>query len=143
MTEVKSEKKRVPLRPGLFKMPEEPGAQPYLVASRCRNCGEYFVPTRLICLNCGKQETEEVALGGRGKVATYTIVRQQVPGALVPVPYVLAIITMDEGCQVQTVVTEDFESLHMGMDMEVYFEKMREDSEGNEQIVYKFRHLKR
>jgi len=142
MTEVKAEKKQVPLRPGLFKIPEGLGAKPYLVASRCRNCGEHFVPTRLICLNCGKQETEEVALGGRGKLSTYTIVRQQVPGALVPVPYVLAIITMDEGCQVYTVVTEEFESLHIGMDMEVYFEKIREDAEGNEQIVYKFRPVK-
>jgi len=130
------------LRPGLFKVPEEPGAKPYLFASRCRNCGEHFVPTRLICLNCGKQEMEEVALAGKGKVATYTVVRQQVPGALVPVPYALVVIVMDEGCQVHTVVTEEFESLRIGMDMEVYFEKIREDAEGNEQIVYKFRRVK-
>jgi hypothetical protein len=29
------------------------------------------------------------------------------------------------------------------MDMEVYFEKIREDAEGNEQIVYKFRPTKK
>jgi len=142
MTDTKSKKKQVPLRPGLFRIPEDAGAKPYIVASRCRNCGEHFVPTRLICLNCGKQETEEVTLGGRGKVSTYTIVRQQVPGSLVSVPYGLAIIAMDEGCQIETVVTEDFEALSVGMDMEVYFEKLREDAEGNEQMVFKFRRVK-
>jgi hypothetical protein len=29
------------------------------------------------------------------------------------------------------------------MDMEVYFEKIQEDAEGNEQIVYKFRPVKK
>lgn len=142
MTEVKLEKKQVPLRPGLFKIPEEAGAKPYIIASRCKNCGEHFFPTRLICLKCGKEETEEVALAGRGKVATYTTVMQQVPGSLVTPPYDLAIITMDEGCQVQTVVTEDAESIRIGMPMEVYFEKIREDADGNEEIVYKFRQAK-
>ncbi len=102
MNETKLEKKQVPLRPGLFKIPEGTGADPYIVASKCRDCGEYFFPTRLICLKCSKEQMEEVALAGRGKVATYTTVMQQVPGSLVVPPYDLAIITMDEGCQVQT-----------------------------------------
>jgi hypothetical protein len=143
MSEVTSEKKRLPLRPGAgFRIPEEPGAEPYLIASKCRNCGKHFVPTRVVCLNCGKQEMEEVALGGRGKVYTYTIVCQQLPGALVQVPYALAIIAMDEGCQVHTVVTEDCESVDVGMEVEVYFEKIMEDNEGNDLIVYKFRAVK-
>jgi uncharacterized OB-fold protein len=139
MTEAKPEKKRVPLRPGRFKIPNEPGVKPYLVASRCRSCGKYFSPTRAICLNCGKREMEEVALGGRGKVYTYTLAHQQLPGALVKVPYAIANITMDEGCQVQTVVTEGWESIDIGQEMEVYFEKVREDAMGNEEIAYKFR----
>jgi len=124
MTEAKPTKKQVPLRPGRFKIPEEPGRKPYLLASRCRSCGKHFFPTRVICLNCGKQELEDVPLRGRGKLYTYTI-------------------AMDEGCQVQTVVTEGWDSLKIGMNMEVYFEKIREDTEGNEQIVYKFRAVKK
>ena len=143
MSEVTSEKKRLPLRPGAgFRVPEEPGAEPYLVASKCRNCGKHFVPTRAVCLNCGKQEMEEGALGGRGKVYTYTIVSQQLPGALVQVPYALAIIAMDEDCAVRTVVTEGWESIDVGTEVEVYFEKVMEDNEGNDLIVYKFRAVK-
>jgi len=143
MTEAKAEKKQVPLRRGLFRIPEEPGAKPYLIASKCGTCGKYFFPTRAICLNCGKRELEEVTLGGKGKLYTYTIAQQQLPGALIKVPYAIAGIAMDEGCQVHTVVTEDWESLDIDMDMEVYFEKIREDAEGNEQIVYKFRPTKK
>jgi hypothetical protein len=37
------------------------------------------------------------------------------------------------------VVTEDWENLDVDMDMEVYFEKVAEDPEGNDLIAYKFR----
>jgi len=143
VAETTSEKKQVPLRPGMFRIPEEPGAKPYLVASKCGNCGKHYFPTRVVCLNCGRRGLDEVALGGKGKLYTYTIARQQLPGSLVAVPYAIASVTMDEGCQVQSVVTEDWESLDIGMEIEVYFEKIREDAEGNDQIVYKFRPVKR
>jgi len=143
MSETISQKKRLPLRPEAgFRIPDEHGAEPYLLASKCRNCGKHFFPARVICLNCGKHEMEEVALDGRGKVYTYTIVRQQLPGALVQVPYALAIIAMNEGCQVQSVVTENCESIDIGTEVEVYFEKVMEDAEGNDLIVYKFRSVK-
>ena len=143
MSETTPTKKQIPLRPGAgFRIPEEPGAKPYIVASKCGNCGKYFVPRRVICLNCGKQEMETVALGGKGTLYTYTIVHHQVPGALVTVPYALALIAMDEVCTARTVVTEDWESLKIGMKMEAYFEKIMEDAEGNDLMVCKFRAVK-
>jgi uncharacterized OB-fold protein len=143
MTQAKPGKKQVPVRRGRFKIPEQPGSQPYLIASRCQNCGKYFFPTRVICLNCGKQTLEETPLKGKGILYTYTIARQQLPGALTKPPYAIANITMEEGCQVPTVVTEGWDSLDIGMEMEVYFEKIQEDAEGNDQIVYKFRRAKK
>jgi uncharacterized OB-fold protein len=141
MTQAKSGKKQVPLRRGRFKIPED--GTPYLVASKCQSCGKYFFPTRVICLNCGKQTLVETPLKGKGILYTYTVARQQLPGALVKPPYAIANITMEEGCQVPTIVTENWESLDIGMAMEVYFEKIRDDAEGNEQIVYKFRPVKK
>ncbi|MBW2087061.1 MAG: OB-fold domain-containing protein, partial [Deltaproteobacteria bacterium] len=73
---------------------------------------------------------------------TYTVAQQQLPGALVQVPYAIAIVLMEEGCQIHTVVTEDWENLEVDMDVEVYFEKMSEDQEGNDQLAYKFRAVK-
>ena len=143
MTETTSAKKRIPLRPDAgFKIPEEAGAKPYLVASKCKSCGKYFYPTRAICLNCGKLEMEDAPLAGTGEVYTFTIVHHQVPGAILKVPYGLALIAMDENCTVRTVVTEDWESLKVGQRVEAYFEKVREDAEGNELFVCKFKAMK-
>jgi len=142
MNEEKSEKKQLPLKSYLFKMPDEPGKQPYLTAGKCKECGTYFYPQRAICLNCSAEAMEEVPLSGRGKVYTFTIARQQLPGAFIQVPYAVAIILMEEGCQIHSVVTEDWENLDVDMDMEVYFEKVAEDLEGNDLIAYKFRAAK-
>jgi uncharacterized OB-fold protein len=138
----KAEKKQVPLSPGIFSIPDNPGEKPHLIASRCRECGKYFFPQRVICLNCGAEALVEASLSGRGKLYSYTIARQQLPGALVEVPYAIAIISMEEGCQVYSPVTENWESLAVDMEMEVYFEKVSEDQDGNDQLAYKFRAVK-
>jgi uncharacterized OB-fold protein len=139
MSDDKKEKKRLPLKPGIFKIPEDPSDRPYLVGKKCGECGTYFFPSRVICLNCGAEAMAEAPLTGRGAVYTYTIARQQLPGALVQVPYAIAIVRMEEGCQIHTVVTEDWESVKVGMDVEVYFEKVFEDEDGNDLLAYKFR----
>ena len=142
MTELKPEKKQLPLRPGRFVVPEKIGSKPYLTATKCRNCGEYFTQNRVICLNCGKQEMEKVALKGTGNIYSFTIVHQQLPGALVKVPYAIVQVALDEGCLMQGVMTEDFQDLKLDMPVEVYFVKMKEDDEGNDLIAYKFRPVK-
>jgi hypothetical protein len=40
---------------------------------------------------------------------------------------------------VHAVVTEDYDKLQVDQDVEVYFEKIAEDDDGNELIVDKFR----
>jgi uncharacterized OB-fold protein len=132
-------KKQVPIRRGRFKVPDEPGAKPYLIGSKCGNCGKYFSPRRLVCLNCGKQQMEEVALSGKGEIYTFTIVHQQLPFALVEVPYAIVIVLLEEGCQTHGVITENLDDIEVGKHVETYFEKAKEDEEGNDLIVDKFR----
>jgi uncharacterized OB-fold protein len=139
MDEEKKEKKQLPLKKGLFYLPEDPKEKPYLTAQRCQACGTYFYSGRQNCLNCGAEPLEVVPLKGRGKVYTYTIAYQQLPGAFMKVPYGIAIIEMEEGVHVHTVVDKDFEKLKVGMEMEVYFEKVAEDKEGNDLLAFKFK----
>lgn len=144
-------KKRLPVRRNRFVIPDDPRKQPYLIASRCKNCGKYFEPGRVVCLNCGKQEMEQgVPLSNRGKVYSYTAVWQQLPGSLVKVPYAIVIVSMPEGYQVHAAVTEDYDKLQVGQDVEVYFEKVPEDfakklgaTDDVELIVDKFRIVKK
>ena len=139
MGKTTEEKKRRPIRPGRFLVPEDPEAEPYLVGCRCGNCGKYFVPPRVICLNCGNHEMSPAALSGRGTVYSYTIVHQQLPFSLVQAPYAVVIAALEEGCQIHGVVTENLESLDVGTPLEVYFEKVREDDEGSVLLMDKFR----
>jgi len=132
-------KKRLPIRRGRFVVPDDPKKEPYLIASKCKNCGKVFCPPRHICLNCGKQMMEIIPLGGRGKIYSYTEVHQQLPGALVKTPYMIVIVSMPEGCQVHGVMTEKYENIGVDAEVEVYFEKMMEDKDGNELIADKFR----
>ena len=132
-------KKRFPLRPHIFRVPDDPAQEPYLIGSRCRECGEHFFPVRRVCLACGTETLEEAPLSGKGKVYTYTVARQQLPGAYVQVPYAIAVVTLAEGCSIHTVVTEDWEKVAIDQDVEVYFERVAADDEGNDLLAYKFR----
>jgi uncharacterized OB-fold protein len=144
-------KKRMPLRRGRFVIPDDPSKQPYLIAARCKSCGKYFEPRREICLNCGKQMMEVVPLKGKGKVYSFTAVWQQLPGAIVKVPYAIVIVSMPEGYQVHGVVTEDYDKLQVDQPVEIYFEKVPDDVAkrvfygdltGVELLVDKFRIVK-
>lgn len=132
-------KKQVPIRRGRFKVPDESGAKPYLIGCKCGNCGKYFSGRRVVCLNCGKQQMEEAALSGKGEIYTFTIVHQQLPFALVEVPYAIVIVLLEEGCQTHGVITENLDDIEVGKHVETYFEKAKEDEEGNDLITDKFR----
>ena len=63
---------RVPIEPGFFTIPRDPNEAPRLLGSRCRECDETFFPRRPICAQCLTEETEDVRLGPRGRLYTYT-----------------------------------------------------------------------
>jgi scaffold protein (connect acetoacetyl-CoA thiolase and HMG-CoA synthase) len=134
-----NKKKQYPLKRGLFQIPEDPNKKPYLTAQRCKACGAYFYSGRKNCLNCGAEPMEVVPLSGRGRLFTYTIVHQQLPGAFMKVPYGIAVVEMEEGVHVSSVVDKDYKNLRVGMEMEVYFEKVAEDKEGNDLLAFKFK----
>ncbi|MEE8400465.1 MAG: OB-fold domain-containing protein [Desulfobacterales bacterium] len=133
------EKKQLPLKPGLFVIPDDPNEKPYLEGQRCTACGTHFNYKRWSCENCGSESMETVALSGRGKLNTYTIIHKQLPGALVTVPYAIGVLEMEEGIFLRSVIDKDFENLKVGMPLEIYFDVMAEDKEGNELLSYKFR----
>ncbi len=132
-------KKQLPLKPNLFVIPDDPNEKPYLEGQRCTACGIYFRSRRWNCQNCGSESMETVALSGRGKLNTYSIIHKQLPGALVTVPYAIGVLEMEEGIFLRSVIDKDFDTLEVGMPLEIYFDVMAEDKEGNELLSYKFR----
>ncbi len=134
-------KQQKPIKPGLF---EWPAAEPRLVGSRCRQCGEVRFPADLFCPQCCTESTEEIRLSRRGRLYSFTVQRFQPPppyrGPNPFVPYGVGMIELPEGLRITSVLEEsDPDRLRVGMAMELVITKFFEDDEGNDVLAYKFK----
>ena len=128
----------VSVKEGLFKTP--PGEKPYLIGNKCRSCGEVFFPTRPICRNCFKKDMEEVAMGQKGKLYTFTKILKTPIGSLIQAPYLVGKIQIPEGELIHTLIVDcNEEELKIGMPMELVIEKVGVDEAGNTVLGYKYR----
>lgn len=135
--------KRKPVREGLWKEPDRPNERPRLIASRCMDCGELFFPRKDngMCTHCQSDRLDEILLGTRGKVYSYTVVMQRPPVYYKgEVPYAIGFVELPEGVRVETLYTGcDLETLRAGMDVEMVVETLGKDEDGIEFVTYKFR----
>ena len=131
----------VPLRAGMFEMPDSIDGKPQLYGQRCTSCTEVFASTgREYCANCGEPALEQILLGTSGKVHTFTIVHQQLPGSLMEIPYVIARVTLPEGVSVQTVLRDvEPQDVKIGMPVEICLQQLDEDDEGRAVVNFFFR----
>lgn len=135
-----AEKTRRPIVPFL-KIPDDPAQAPYLMGSRCKNCGAVYLGSRMACSKCfATQPMDEVKLSDRGELHVFSIVHQSAPG--IPTPYVAAIVDLPEGvsvrCNIQG-VEPDPGNLKFGMPVRLVTEKIRTDREGNDVIAFSFK----
>jgi uncharacterized OB-fold protein len=82
---------------------------------------------------------EEVSLGSKGQVDTFSVLHVDAPGF--KAPYVVAYVVIS-GVKVFSLITgcdPSEESLEIGNEVELVVEKIREDEHGNEIRGYKFR----
>ena len=133
------EKTQKPIVPFL-KIPEG-GDKPYLLGSRCKDCGATYLGKRMACSKCfSTQAMDEIKLSDRGELHVFSIVHQSAPG--VPTPYVAAIVDLPEGvsvrCNIEG-VEADPKNLKFGMPVQMYSEVVHTDKEGNEIVAFKFR----
>lgn len=100
-----------------------------LILQRCAQCSELQFYPRIICTNCGGNDLEWVEASGQGRILTFSIVRRAVSEAYAAdVPYVVALITLDEGpTMMSNVVQCDPETLKNGERVQVLFEDWSED----------------
>jgi hypothetical protein len=65
---------------------------------RCRNCGHLRYPVSAICPRCLSGQADWEAVSGRGAVLSYTVFRRAYHDTWRDrVPYVVALIALDEG----------------------------------------------
>ncbi len=95
-----------------------------LLIQRCTQCGRYQFYPRIICTACMSDGVEWVQASGHGRVLSFTVIHRAVSAAYkAEVPYVLALIELDEGPTMMSNVVElDPESVAIGLPVEVTFE---------------------
>lgn len=118
--------------------------QPYLIGSRCGDCGHVAFPPREVCPAClNDGNIRQVPLSRKGQIDTYTVSRVAPPGF--EAPYIQAFVRLPEGPRIFTLITDcpPVEgALEIGQEVELVVERLSRDEQGNELIGYKFRPVK-
>ncbi|VVC01566.1 Uncharacterised protein [uncultured archaeon] len=113
-----------------------------LAGSCCENCKTNYFPIRKLCPKCRRKgKIVPKQLSGKGKIYSFTEVTSGPAGFELEVPYVLAIVELDEGPRLTAqVVGVSDKDVKFDDRVEMVFRKIMEDScEGLIHYGYKFR----
>jgi hypothetical protein len=106
------------------------GADGVLMVAWCGGCERWVSPPSTSCPDCGGDLVAR-AVSGYGTVFTYTVNYQPFNPA-VPVPYVIAIVTLDEQADLRiaaNIVDCEPDSVYVGQPVGVRFERHDVDGE--------------
>ncbi len=94
-----------------------------LLIQRCDSCSEYQFYPRGICAHCWSNDIKWTESSGKGTVWTFTVTHQnRTVGFAEDVPYVLALVELEEGVRMFTNIVEcDPREVKIGMPVEVHF----------------------
>ena len=101
------------------------GADGRLHIMHCDDCGLYFHPYQSACHSCGSAKVAPSPVSGRGVVLSSTI-NHQPWFPHVPVPYVVALVELEEQGPVRLVTNmleTPVDAVVPGMKVEVHFEQ--------------------
>ncbi len=104
--------------------------QDKLMIQRCRSCRSFQFPPSSVCAQCGSDQIEWVQASGKGKVFSWIVVVHPVPKPVyaADVPYVVALVELDEGVRMPTnIVGCDSSAIVADMPVEVVFKRVSEE----------------
>jgi uncharacterized OB-fold protein len=132
----------IPIREGFFVFSNGENGRPRLIGSKCRQCGDVVFPKRKLCTICdADQLMEEVFIGEKGILQTYTIVRVAFPNF--DAPYVLGLVELPEAKDLRVLAQiEDcaLEDVRIGMPLVLTIGKIKTDpATGKTVIGHKYR----
>lgn len=112
-----------------------------LIGAECEDCGARFFPQRQLCPRCRSKKVRPHQFNGDGKVYSHTAIYDAPAGYEHSVPYVAALVELDEGPLVTAQLTDvDIEEVCIGMPVEMVTRRLRQyGEEGLIVYGYKFR----
>lgn len=132
---------RVAIEDGFFTIPDDLADAPRLLGSRCQSCGEVFYPRRFVCAKCLHEGTDDVELGPRGTLYTWTYVHVPLfakkDGSVDA--YGVGQIDLPEGPRVQAILVGGPDDFEIGMELELELESLGPNKDGDDVVIYRFR----
>ncbi len=100
-------------------------AEGVLRVQRCGDCRHTQFYPRLLCSACGSRSLAWIDAAGTGRIKSFTIIRRAVSAAFEgDVPYVVALVTLDEGPTLMAnVIGCSPEEVSIGRPVRVTFER--------------------
>lgn len=104
-------------------------AEQRLLVRRCGDCGTTHFYPRPFCPRCWSADVSWVESSGRATLYTWSLVhRNDLPPFADRVPYVAAVVDLEEGPRMMTNVVDCAPAdLHVGMSLTVAFEQRTDD----------------
>ncbi len=99
-----------------------------LLLQRCGACGAHVFYPRHNCTACGARALEWVPARGTGSLYTYTVARRPTHAGFADrVPYVIAVVELDEGPRMTTNLVDCVpDDVSIGMRVEVAFGELHD-----------------
>jgi len=110
-------------------------AEGRLAIQRCPECGQAVFFPRTVCPRCRRGSPEWIDAAGTGMLYSFSVVaRSAIPGYSDEVPYVVALVELDEGVRLMAnIVNVAPDEVRIGMPVRVTFE--RRTHEAGEEIA--------
>ncbi|MEM2908608.1 MAG: Zn-ribbon domain-containing OB-fold protein [Candidatus Bilamarchaeaceae archaeon] len=115
-----------------------------LIGSICEVCNGRYFPRRTICPKCRRKgKVRDVQFSGKGKIYSYTVIYSAPSSFEDQVPYIIALVELDEGAKVLGQVVDcKPEDVKVGAEVESVFRMIqKDDPEGLIHYGFKFRLL--
>ena len=90
-----------------------------LEVNACADCLHLFLPGGPVCPKCWSKSLTTTEVSGRGQVSSFVVYRRTYHPA-VPAPYVVAIVTLEEGPRL---VSNIVNSIKVGLKVQVVFKE--------------------
>ncbi|PWT71802.1 MAG: hypothetical protein C5B60_10465 [Chloroflexi bacterium] len=113
-------------------------AQGELRIQRCQACTKAVFYPRAICPHCHSDQLEWIVASGKGTIYTYTVAHQAFGTFAADVPFVVALVELEEGVRMMTrIVDAPRERVTIGAAVSVTFQH----GMGDEDLILPYFHL--
>ena len=110
-----------------------------LIGSKCMDCGDEFFPPVYRCRGCGSERVKDREMPKTGKIITYTILHEPLPGFEAQTPLCLAVVELENGARVLTQLVDAPDgSIKTGTKVRATVRRALVDGESG-QIIYGYK----